>query len=74
MALGKEAPCEEGTILQALMYPTERQLADFCDRLQPIVEECETWSESAPDESQQPYGLIVAFYPIAQRDKDGIHD
>ena len=74
MVIGKEAPCEEGAILQALMHPTEQQLTDFCDRLRPILEECESWSDSAPDESQQPYGLILAFYPITQIEKEEIND
>ena len=74
MALGEEAPCEEGIILQALMHPSKEQLADFCSRLQPLMEECEAWSESAPDVSRQPYGLIMAFYPITQIDNKGSLD
>lgn len=74
MPLGKETPCEKGIIAQAIMYPTEQQLSDFCNHLQPILEKCEGWSDTEPDESQQPFGLILAFYPIARPEKEDIRD
>jgi hypothetical protein len=74
MPMGKDAPCEEGAIVQAVMYPTGQQLADFCNRLRPILEKCEGWSDTESDESQQPFGLVLAFYPIARPDKEDIRD
>ncbi len=74
MPMANDTPCEEGAIVQAIMYPTEQQLTDFCERLRPILEECEGWSETEPDESQQPFGLVLAFYPIARPDKEDIGD
>ncbi len=74
MPSGKDAPCEEGTIVQAVMYPTRQQLTDFCNLLRPILEKCEGWSEAEPDESKQAFGLVLAFYPIAQPDKENIRD
>jgi DNA-binding transcriptional ArsR family regulator len=74
MPLGIDTPCEKGTIVRAVMYPTGQQLTDFCNRLRPILEECEGWSESEPDESQQAFGLVLAFYPIARPDKEDIRD
>jgi DNA-binding transcriptional ArsR family regulator len=71
MQVGKEGPCEEGSIVQAIMYPTPRQLESFCDRLMPIIKECESWDSQDEEVSNQPYGLIMAFYPIIQSQKGG---
>jgi len=69
MVLGKDTPCEQGTLTQTVIFPDEQQLADFCGRLEALLEDCEEWSEAEPDESKQPYGLLLAFFPIARPDK-----
>jgi DNA-binding transcriptional ArsR family regulator len=69
MVLGKDIPCEQGTLVQTGIFPNEQQLADFCTRLEALLEECEEWSEAEPDKSKQPYGLLLAFYPIVRTEK-----
>lgn len=69
MPLGKDVPCKEGAMVQAMLYPSEEELADFCNRLQPLIDECESWDDSEIDDSRQPFGLFMAFYPVAQENK-----
>ena len=63
MQIGKEAPCEEGTFFQANICPAPEQLTSFCERLMPLLEECDSWDCAAEGTSYQPYGLMVALRP-----------
>jgi DNA-binding transcriptional ArsR family regulator len=69
MPLGKETPCREGVLIQTTILPSQSQLDEFCSRLQPIIDDCDTLSDVEDGGSGQPYGFFLAFYPLTQSER-----